>query len=252
MPALLELQRAFAASMLREENDGVCGAIVEEGFTAAERLRVYRNTCRAVLIETLRMTHPAVDRLVGRDFFDMAAARFMHAHPPQSGYLNEYGGEFADFLAAFGPASELPYLADVARFEWALGVAANAADAPVLGPLTVAAVDPQGHAALRFEPHPSVSFLTLAYPADQIADAVLAGNEAAMAQIDLSSGPVRLVVHRGPDGVEAERLEPGAYEFVSRLCAGEALGRLLESAPADAPLFLAAQLRKGRLTACHS
>jgi len=73
-----------------------------------------------------------------------------------------------------------------------------------------------------------------------------------MAQVDLSSGPVRLVVHRGPDGVEAERLERGAYEFVSRLCAGEALGRLLESAPADAPLLLAAQLRKGRLTACHS
>ncbi len=252
MPALLELQRAFAASMLHEEDDAVCGAIVQEGFTAAERLRIYRNTCRSTLIEALRMTYPAIERLVGRDCFDMAAARFAGSHPPQSGYLNEYGGEFPDFLAAFGPASELPYLADVASFEWALSVAANAADAPVLDPLTVAAVDPQGHAALRFEPHPSVSFLTLAYPADQIADAVLAGDEAVMAQIDLSSGPVRLVVHRGPDGVEAERLEPGAYEFVSRLCAGEALGRLLESAPADAALFLAAQLRKGRLTACHS
>jgi hypothetical protein len=63
---------------------------------------------------------------------------------------------------------------------------------------------------------------------------------------------VRLVVHRGPDGVAAGRLEPGAYEFVSRLCAGEALGRLLESAPADAPQLLAEQLGKGRLTAFHS
>jgi len=253
MPALLELQRAFATSMLHEEDDAVCGAVVDDGFAAAERLRIYRNTCRSTLIEALRMTYPALDRLVGRDFFDMAAARYAGTHPPQSGYLNEYGGEFPEFLVAFGPASELPYLADVARFEWALGVAANAADAPVLDPLTVAALDPQGHAALRFEPHPSVSFLTLGYPADQIADAVLAGDEAAMGRIDLKSGPVRLVVHRGPDGVEAERLEPGAYEFVSRLCAGEALGRLLESAPADdAPLLLAAQLRKGRLTACHS
>src|SRR5216684_4636814 len=129
MPALLELQRAFAASMLREEDDAVCGAIVDGGFTAAERLRVYRNTCRSVLIATLRMAYPAVDRLVGRDFFDMAAARFMRAHPPQSGYLNEYGGEFPEFLAALGPASEVPYVADVASFEWALGVAANAVDA---------------------------------------------------------------------------------------------------------------------------
>src|SRR5438445_1967664 len=156
MPALLELQRAFAASMLREEDDAVCGAIVDDGFTAAERLRIYRNTCRSSLIEALRMTYPAVERLVGRDFFDMAAARYAGTHPPQSGYLNEYGGEFPEFLAAFGPASELPYLADLARFEWALRLAAEAADAAVPAPLTVAAVDPQGHAALRFEPHPSV------------------------------------------------------------------------------------------------
>src|SRR3989454_10050363 len=154
--------------MLLEEDDAVCGAVVDDGFAPAERLRIYRNTCRSTLIEALRMTYPAVERLVGRDFFDMAAARYAGTHPPQSGYLNEYGGEFADFLAAFGPAGELPYLADVARFEWALGVAANAADAPLLDPLTLAAVDPQRHAAVRFEPQPSGCLLTLAYPAGQI------------------------------------------------------------------------------------
>src|SRR2546427_9502287 len=136
MPALLELQRAFAASMLHEGHDAVCGAVVDDVSAAAERLRIYRNTCRSTLIEALRMTYPAVERLVGRDFFDMAAARYAGTHPPQSGYLNEYGGEFSEFLAAFAPASELPYLADVARFEWGLGVAAHAADMPVLQPPT--------------------------------------------------------------------------------------------------------------------
>jgi hypothetical protein len=85
MPALLELQRAFATSMLHEEDDAVCGAVVDDGFAAAERLRIYRNTCRSTLIEALRMTYPALDRLVGRDFFDMAAARYAGTHPPQSG-----------------------------------------------------------------------------------------------------------------------------------------------------------------------
>src|SRR2546427_1489464 len=66
MPALLELQRAFAASMLHEEDDAVCGAVVDDGFAAAERLRIYRNTCRSTLIEALRITYPAVERLVGR------------------------------------------------------------------------------------------------------------------------------------------------------------------------------------------
>jgi hypothetical protein len=101
---------------------------------------------------------------------------------------------------------------------------------------------------LRFVPHPSLRLLELRYPADRIADAVLAGVEAAMAEIDLASGPLRLVVHRGPDGVDAERLTAHAYEFVSRLCAGETLGSLVEAAPADAPRLLAEQLRKGRLS----
>lgn len=249
MPALLELQHAFGASMLREDDAAVCRHLVEEGFSAAERLRIYRNTFRSVVVASLRTTYPAVDRLVGHDFFDEAAERFGGAQPPRSGYLNEYGGGFADFLASFEPASALLYLPDIARFEWALSVAANAPDAPMLDPAALAAITPEHHASLIFEPHPSVRFLKLAYPADQIADAVLSGDEAAMAQVDLSSGPVQLIIHRGTNGVEAQRLAPEAYEFVSRLCAGEALGTLLEAAPPQAPALLAEQLRKGRLTA---
>jgi hypothetical protein len=251
MPALLELQHAFASAMLAEDNAAVRRHIAEEGFSAAERLSIYRNTCRSVLIETLRMTYPAVDRLVGGEFFDMAAARFIRAHPCRSAYLNEYGAELADFLAGLESASGLPYLADVARFEWALGVAANAPDTPMLDAGALAEVSVDRQASLRFAPHPSLSFLALAYPADQIADAVLSGDDAAMAEVKLSSGALRLVVHRGPDGVEAQRLEPEAYEFLSRLCAGEALGHAVDSAPGEAPAVLAEALAKGRLTAFH-
>lgn len=249
MPVLLELQHTFGASMLREDDAAVCRHLVEDGFSAAERLRIYRNTFRSVLVASLRMTYAAVDRLVGRDFFDEAAEQFGSAQPPRSGYLNEYGGGFADFLASFEPASALLYLPDIARFEWALSVAANAPDALMLDPATLGAIAPEHHASLIFEPHPSVQFLALAYPADQIADAVLSGDEAAMAQVDLSSGPVRLVIHRGANGVEAQRLAPDAYCFISRLCAGEALGSLLETAPSAASTLLAEQLVKGRLTA---
>src|SRR3989441_12868298 len=99
MPALLDLQRAFAASMLHEEDDAVCGAVVDDGFAAAERLRIYRNTCRSTLIEALRLTYPAVERLVGRDFFDMAAAPHPGPHPPQNGYLYRDRGGVSEVLA---------------------------------------------------------------------------------------------------------------------------------------------------------
>jgi hypothetical protein len=245
MPALLELQRAFAGAMLREHDRAAWPDIAQDGFSAAERLRIYRNTCRSTLVETLRMTYPAVERLVGRDFFDLAAGEFVERHPARSGYLNDYGGELAAFLAGLESARGFAYLADVARFEWALSVAANAEDVTVLHPEALLVIPEEKHAALRFEPHPSVSCLELACPADQIADAVLAGDEAAMREIDLAGGPVRVVVHRGPGGLETERLDANAYGFVCRLFAGETLGRLLGE---DTPRLLAQQLAKGRLS----
>jgi len=251
-PALPELQRAFAAALLREGDRDVWDAIADDGFTAAERLRIYRNTCRSTLVATLRMTYPAAACLVGDDFFERAAAAYVEVHPARSGYLNDYGGEFGHFLAGFAPASTLPYLADVACFEWALSVAANAEDAPVLGPEALLAVPAERHAQLRLVPHPSLTCLELAYAADEIADAVLSGNEAAMREVDLASGPVRLVVHRGAEGLETQRLELHGFDFLLRLCAGEPLERLLEIGRNDAPALLAEQLVKGRLSAFRS
>lgn len=247
-PALLELQRAFAGALLDESDAAVWPHIAEDGIAAAERLRIYRNTCRSTLVETLRMSYPAVERLVGDEFFTHAAHEYVARRPARSGYLNDYGGELAAFLAAFEPARPLAYLADVARFEWTLSVASNAADVPVLSPSALLAAPAEAHARLRFERHPSVSCLELRYPADEIADAVLAGDEAAMREVDLESGPVRLVVHRGPDGLETERLGANAYEFVSRLFAGEALGEALAAAPEEASALLARQLARGRLS----
>lgn len=246
--SLLETQRAFATALLDEASDAIWRHIAEDGFSAAERLRIYRNTCRSTLVETLRMSYPAVDRLVGCEFFEVAAGRYAAAHPARSGYLNDYGGEFGAFLAGFEPARELVYLADVARYEWALSIAANAEDAPVLHPAALQRICAEQHAELRFAAHPSVSFLELAYPADEIADAVLAGDEAAMAEIDLASGPIRIIVHRGPGGLETERVTACAAEFVRRLYAGATLGHAVEAAPGEAAILLARELTNGRLS----
>ncbi|HEY5896069.1 MAG TPA: DNA-binding domain-containing protein [Burkholderiales bacterium] len=249
MPALFEVQRAFARALLREDAGEACAHIADDGFGAAGRLRIYRNTCRSTLAATLRLTYPAVEKLVGSGFFEHVAAQYVACHPARSGYLNDYGGEFVAFLAGLGAARELPYLPDVARFEWALSVAANAADAPKIEPTVLLLVDAERHGDLRFTPHPSVSCLELTHPADEIADAVMSGDDAAMAEVDIAARPVHLIVHRGHSGIETERCTARQYGLISRLCAGEALGRVIEAAPEQAPMILAQQLAKGRFSA---
>ncbi len=251
MSALLELQRSFAASLLAGDDAAIAQHILHDDFSVFERLRIYRNTCRSTLIETLRMTYPAVERLVGQEFFDAVAGRFVERYPARSGCLNEYGEQFADFLVHRPEIASVPYVPDVGRFEWALSVAASAADVAILDARVLAEVEPKHHVHVRFQPHSSVVCLELRYPADRIADAVMSGDEAAMREVDLSSGPVRLVVHRGRDGLVTQRLDADQYEFVSRLFAGEALGRLVDLAPDQAAALLAEQLAGGRLAGCR-
>jgi hypothetical protein len=183
------------------------------------------------------------------EFFDGAAAFFIRRHPPREAYLGNYGREFATFLSGFRPASSLPYLADVARFEWALNVAANSLDATTVRLASLASLDPADHAAVRFEPHTSVSLLKLTYPADRIADAVMAQDDDAMAAIDLDSGPIWLIVHRAVDGVEATRFTEPEWLLTEQLCVGRPLGAASAAFPRiDAAALLADHFVRGRFS----
>src|SRR5205807_5231062 len=112
----------------------------------AARLRIYRNHAFATLGAVLEGTFPVVCRLVDKRFFAYAAHEYLREHPPHSRCLVEYGAGFADFLAGFGPCRRLPYLADVARFEWALNIAATVREATPLQAEILAAI-PAGWAA---------------------------------------------------------------------------------------------------------
>ncbi len=86
-------------------------------LTGQPGFKVYRNTVLKASVDALAANYPTIVRLVGEEWFRSAALIHACAEPPQSVCLIEYGRGFADFLSAFGPAAELPYLGDVARLD---------------------------------------------------------------------------------------------------------------------------------------
>ncbi|MDF3823392.1 DNA-binding domain-containing protein [Leptospira sp. 96542] len=116
---------------------------------------VYRNTVLKSCIDALEANFPAVARLVGSDWFRAAALPYVRATPPTSVMLMDYGLDFADFLADFAPARELPYLADVARLDRRWTEAHMAADAPTLDAHALAALPAEALGLLRLRPHPA-------------------------------------------------------------------------------------------------
>jgi hypothetical protein len=244
MPTLLETQRAVRASLV-DGDRAAAAMLVEPGH--ADRLDIYRNTFMIGVTKALRLTYPAVHRLVGADFFDGAAAQFIAQHSPRTAYLDDYGGAYPDFLRSFPPAASLPYLADVARLEWAVGRAIHAAGAAPLDLARLAALSDEERARVAFVPHPAVGLLFLDYPADAIWRGVLDGDDGALAAVDLDAGPVHLLVERRDTGVEVSRLDEAAWCFAAALSDGWSVDEALAGAAGIcAEQLLAEHLAAGR------
>jgi hypothetical protein len=198
-----------------------------EGRPDARRFAVYRNNVAVGLIGSLEMRYPITRRLVGDEFFRGLARAFVARNKPRSPVLIHWGADFPAFIAAFDPARELPYLADVARLENAWVEAYHAAEATPLGLADLAAVDPQRLGDLRFVFHPAVRLLRLAHPAASIWAAHQGANEPRAPEHWRAEDAM---ITRPHADVDVRILPRGGYEFAAALLSGAAL------AEAAAPL----------------
>jgi hypothetical protein len=247
MSTLRDIQRAVARSIRSPDDGEALRHIADDMIAAADRLDIYRNNAAATLVGALRIAYPAVEKLVGAEFFEGAARIFIERHPPRTAYLNDYGAEFADFLGAFPAAAELVYLPDVAHLEWAVSAALNAADVPALEPAALIGLAASEHDCVRFVPHPSVRLLSLHHPADVIWRAVLGGDDAALAAIALTGEPLWLLVHRDGEGIAVRRLTQEEARLTAILCSGSALSEAMpERDSAAFVALLADHLAQGR------
>jgi hypothetical protein len=229
--ALPELQAAFAAHLAGEHGPDLTGEILP----AAGRLAIHRHHVRHSLAAALAATFPTVHAVVGADFFRGLARAFVGCSLPAQPVLSEYGAGFPDFVAGHEPARSLPYLADVARLDWALNLAFHA---PADGRLTAAelAVLPAGRLPLlRLALSPGTTLLASGYPLDRIWAAAQPG--ASVGAVDLNSGGIHLLVLRRPDDAAFARLSAGEAAFVSGLGKGELLEEAAGTAGRADPEF---------------
>lgn len=149
--ALATWQDAFAGALAGEavRDAAVARLAAQPGFA------VYRNTVTKGCIDALQANYPAVARLVGEEWLRAAAAVFAGGNLPSHPTLLDYGAGFADFLAAFAPAADLTYLADVARLDRYWTEAHVAADAEALDPAALARLGARDLQRLTLRPHPA-------------------------------------------------------------------------------------------------
>ncbi len=178
------------------------------------RLAIHRHHIQRSLAKALATTFPTVQALVGADFFRQIAGVFALQHLPTQPVLAEYGSDFAGFLAAEEAMHGLPYLADMARLDWALNVAFHsprAAEAGLVG------LSPEALLSRVLTLAPGAALVRSRYPIDRIWTASQPG--AQDGQVDLAQGPTCLLVL--PAGFV--RLDEGEAAFVASVAEGKTL-----------------------------
>jgi hypothetical protein len=242
---LRDLQFAFADAVQGGGNVAVLPHIEANGLAPERRLQVYRNNLRIGLTSALQAVYPVIFRLVGEDYFDYAARRYIARHPSRSGNLNEYGRHFDDLLSTLPSARQHPYLPDVAGLEWAVHLAFYAADHAALDPRGLGDMDVARLERLCFKLHPSCRLLRSGYPIASIYTANQPDIDDAAQTVNLSVGGEYVLVQRREFDIEIVRLDAGDYALLHALSCRQPLARACEAAfAADEDFDLTACLRR--------
>jgi hypothetical protein len=237
--ALPDLQRAFADHLGGIERAELVALVVGDTIAAASRLDIYRHHIRHSLASALATTFSTVQTLVGEGFFRGLAQAFVGHSLPTQPVLSEYGASLPDFIAGYAPARDLPYLADVARLDWALNGACHAPHLEGLGASDLAAIEADRLPAMSLSLTPGTALITSRFPIGHIW--LASQPDADATPVDLDSGGARLLVLRRPDDAAFVELSSAEAAFVTALVDGRPIEAAAEAAlQADSAFDLSA------------
>lgn len=232
MQTLSDLQAAFRVALLSGDSsplkDVLVGSAAERGF------RVHRNNVLGSLVETIESTYPVVRQLLGREFFRAMALKFVQQHPPQVPRLSGYGGQFGDFLVEV--TCTMPYLAEVARFEWARVEASLAPEAAALESRSLQHISSEQTWGLKLILHPSVRLLASRFPIWQLWEAHQSPRPD-LGHITLDGAGENILIVRCGKELKLRLLSSGELAFLRALQQEEALGPATEMARSAEPGF---------------
>jgi hypothetical protein len=217
--SLGDLQRAFQDYLLAND-DGFAASVRDtRKANRVTLLEVYREGYALRLIEVLTNDYPGVVAMCGPADFDHFARAYIAAHPSRHPSVRWFGRHLAEFAAGTPPYDGAPAVAEMARFEWALG---EAFDMPDLAPISadaLIALPPDAWETLSFKALPSLRLLRFAHSvarAWQRREEVRSGD----LEVERTPEPVTWAIWR-PELISHFRsLEPDETEMLKALIEG--------------------------------
>jgi hypothetical protein len=160
---LRELQEQLQSHLLHGDRRIAQRIVGTPRVAVSTRLAIYSDAYRLRLLEALGVDFSALHTLAGDAEFERIGRAYLDAHPSDHFSIRYFGRQLPDFLRRDERWRMMPVFAEMAAFEWALGLSFDASDCPPIGAEDMAAIRPAAWGHMRLGLHPSLQRLDLVW-----------------------------------------------------------------------------------------
>lgn len=224
-------------SRLQTIQDDFQAYVLGDGEGGSDRMAIYHNAYRSRLRDALCEAYDKTWSYAGDELFGELADSYRAAHPSTFRNLRWFGDGFAAHVAHHLAA--YPAVAELAAFEWALGVAFDAPDARPVCQEDLKNVPFENWPALAF--HPSLQILEMGHNSVALWQALDAG--LAPPDITASPAPVCWAVWRRDNQPHFRSLDDFEARALRAVGSGQSFGEVCARLASDDDTML-------RMAAC--
>lgn len=161
-------------------------------LSAAERVNIYANMYFYRIRDSLKEDFPALVQIIGEDRFHNCITDYLLKYPSRHWSLRYAGDRLPEFLKTHALKKRWPFLVDLARCEWALITAFDAADDRPMTMTDVASLTPTAWGKLPLRCVASCALLQCRFDVAAIHERALAGKKLGV----IAAKATRLLVWR--------------------------------------------------------
>ncbi len=239
---LNEIQSQFKDMILGDYDDVLSIKDFTKLFDTNEigldvRLHIYRDNVLKKLAKVLEITYPTIHSLVGDEFFHHIAMLYACKYPPREGCVNLYGEEFSKFISEIKQTENLPYLYDVALYDWCFNAAFYAVNDEAIDQKTLKSISPEELPKIQFIFRSSVHLIESNYPLTSIREFCDPENEQREENLDINKGGEKLLVYRPDLEIQVVSLKNDEFHMLQCLQNKNTIERSLEKVMPSYPEF---------------
>lgn len=225
MHELQKLQQSFYSNIFKQSDDL---SFISSNFPQ-ERFDVYRETIFENMINALRITYPGVWILLGENCASSVANAYSKKdrNLPKTGCLDDFGGDFPEFLSTLEQLATLPYLRDYAHYEWLKHLAYMASDSRPIAPSDLMRIPEDEIDHVTFHFCPPVYLFHSKYPLFDIYEIV---QDTSAKAITLNQEKAYGIISRKDNDIHTYWVAEDSWHFIKKLFEGATLSDSAENA----------------------